>query len=240
MSYHDLHVHTDRSDGNLSPEGLVKAARNKGLVVVGFSDHAFTRKLQRDMQVTLLGEYLGDVRKLQQFYGDICIKTGLEIDSSYSRRVSPKNLPFEALNKFDYVLFENVEADPNEHGIGSLDEIIEIRKRLLIPVGLAHNRLQYQSKSDDDARTIAYALGENDIFIELNQPENIFNSLRDDRNYLYFTDELIRYMKEADVRFTIGTDTHLGNGIGVTKDAEAFASIYNLQYHDTLTRKLDQ
>ncbi|MFH0837201.1 MAG: PHP domain-containing protein [Candidatus Aenigmatarchaeota archaeon] len=239
MSYHDLHVHTDRSDGNLSPESLIKTARNKWIEVIGFSDHAFTRKLQKDMQITLFEKYLGDIRELQKSYGDICIKAGLEIDSSYSRTAVLKNLPFEVLNRFDYVLFENVEVDPNEHGIGSLDEIIAIRKKLLIPVGLAHNRLQYKLKSGNEARIIAYALEENDIFIELNQPENISNSLRTDRNYLYFTDELIKYMKESCVRFTIGTDTHIGNGLGVTYDAEAFVSRHNLHYHDTLTRKLD-
>lgn len=45
MKKHNLHTHTTYSDGETTPEQLLDAAKQKGLEIVGISDHAFSTKL---------------------------------------------------------------------------------------------------------------------------------------------------------------------------------------------------
>ena len=47
MSFIDLHLHTNFSDGVLSPEEVVKNAHDKGLVAIAITDHDTTDGIQR-------------------------------------------------------------------------------------------------------------------------------------------------------------------------------------------------
>lgn len=78
----DYHVHTTFSDGNNTPEEMVKAAIEKGLTELGFSDHSYTCFdesccIKKDR----IREYKSEIARLKAKYSDkIKILCGLEQD----------------------------------------------------------------------------------------------------------------------------------------------------------------
>lgn len=106
----NYHTHTTMSDGAYTPEELVQKAIEAGLDEIGISDHYYTLKGGINcVDDDKIDDYLGKIEELRQKYGDkIRILAGLEIDTSCFNLKRSK-LPFEKLNKLDYVLFEYVE-----------------------------------------------------------------------------------------------------------------------------------
>lgn len=92
----DLHTHTVFSDGKSTPEEMVKAAVEKGLTVIGISDHSYTffdesYCIPREK----IGLYRETVSKLREKYaGKIDVKCGIEQDY-YSE---------ESTQGYDYVI----------------------------------------------------------------------------------------------------------------------------------------
>lgn len=200
MKRHNLHTHTTYSDGEYSPEELVRKAMGVGLEIIGISDHGFTRKTYC-IDKKNLPEYIAYLKSLKEKTSGIELKIGLEIDVSESFGINPENLPFDILNNLDYVLFEYVEGIDNiEGGDGRcLRAVIQVRRKLLIPVGLAHTNFHnFFYKREGEA---AQLIGENNIFVELNT------------RYIptiehFFSRDLIECFKKHEVKFTIGTDNH--------------------------------
>ncbi len=78
----DLHVHSDFSDGQHSPQDMVLAALDRGLATIGFSDHAYT-PLDPDycMPKARIEEYKETVHRLaREYQGRIRILCGIEQD----------------------------------------------------------------------------------------------------------------------------------------------------------------
>ena len=199
MKKHNLHTHTTYSDGNNTPEELVRKAIDERLEVLGISDHGFTRKT-KSLDETTIPRYIEHLKCLRERTAGIEIKIGLEIDALKTCGTNPQNLPFDIINKLDYVLFEDVRLpdkfDPLYRGIES---IVSIRDRLTIPVGLAHTNL-YDAFYGKEEETVKI-LGENDIFFELN-----LKYIPDIR--FVFQKVMLENLKKYGVKFTIGTDVH--------------------------------
>lgn len=243
MKKHNLHVHSTYSDGNSSPEEMLRCAREEGLEVLGFAEHGFTNKTDGINETTLL-PYIDSLRRLQQQTNGISLRVGLEIDFSKFRGVNPDELPFEQLNKLDYVLFEYIDTN-SEGGVfmpswngRSLEELILIRNKLLIPVGLAHNDMQvhYYKREQEIARMLAEA----DIFVELSQtllPGQNYggrNSRIGRDYYKHFSKELIEALRVHGVKFVIGTDNHNTLHIGEISDAIDFIAENDLRVHEMI------
>lgn len=232
MKRHNLHSHTTYSDGELSPETLLAKAKQEGLDILGISDHAFAGKLPDDWQVTeRLEQYLSHLQNIKNFFNGIELKIGAEIETDiYSTH--PSQLPFDLLNKFDYVLFEYVGEKKNNGR--DISQLIQIRKKLTIPAGLAHNDLQ--KNYDGEEAYIAKILSENDIFVEICQSEGLRNS-RSETNgcqdyYKLFKPQLIEALVKNKVKVVIGTDTHSGDAVSQINDAYNFIIKNNLKYHE--------
>lgn len=249
MRIHNLHTHTTYSDGELSPEELVDSAKRSNLNIIGICDHAFSTKLAEKDQITsCLEQYLSHLKGIQQSSDWIDLKIGIEIDVSKKYGTDPAKLPFDILNRFDYVLFEYANTE-NECwgnvGIRDISEIIKVRNKLDIPVGLAHNDLQKNYSGRE--KEIARILSRNDIFVEINQSEihsgtGMGRNTREDVDYYHhFSDELIRHSSKRfsrllpsvkDVKFVIGTDSHSGESIGNVDDAYQFIRRNHLSCHE--------
>lgn len=243
MKYHNLHTHTSYSDGVFSPEQLVKIAKAKNLEVIGICDHAFSRKLPDEYQITShLEQYLESLRGIQQSLEDIDLKIGVEIDASKIYGVNPSDLPFDILNKFDYVLFEYVNTE-NEYwgsvGKRDINEIIKIRDQLTIPVGLAHNDLQKNYKGKE--KKLAKLLSDNDIFIELNQSEfhprrGVGRNTREGLDYYeHFSEKLLNELVNKRVKVVAGTDAHTAETLADLIDVYQFIDKNNLLYHELVS-----
>ncbi|MFC1743271.1 PHP domain-containing protein [Candidatus Riflebacteria bacterium] len=238
MKRHNLHTHTNYSDGKHTPEDLITLAQENGIEILGISDHAFSKKLPDYFQITgKLETYLEHLKKLKASKS-VVLKIGIEIDVSTNYGTSPALLPFKLLNEFDYLLFEYVQTE-NEYwgnvGERNISELVEVRDKFTIPIGLAHNDLQKNFAGSE--KLIAGILAENDIFLELNQSEyrGRCNSGRNTRAgidyYRHFSELLLDELKENEVKVTIGTDSHSGKSLGKIDDAINFVEENKLSYH---------
>ncbi len=240
MRRHDIHTHTTYSDGLLSPENLIKQAKRKNLEVLGICDHGFSMKLMDTYQITsCLEKYLNHLMKIKNTLNGLELKIGIEIDVSRIYGINPIQLPFEILNQFDYILFEYVNTKKEYWGeVGNRDisEIIDIRKELEVPVGLAHNDIQenYYRKETE----IATILAQHDIFVEVQESElhprrGVGRNTRKGLDYyLHFTQKLIQELANKRVKVVCGTDSHTGEYLGKLEKVIHFIKDNNLQFHE--------
>ncbi|MBT3297357.1 PHP domain-containing protein [archaeon] len=226
MKKHNLHLHTTYSDGTHSPEDLIQKLKKQKVELIGLTDHAFTKKCQC---VTDFNEYL----KLK----DLGVLIGLEIDLSKRYGTDPFKLPFEKLNQFDYLLFEYIDTLEERWGEiygRKISDLIAIRHKLKIPVGLAHNDLDWNYSRDEDK--IAHILSNYDIFVELSDSEkctmNYKRNSRKGRDYFeHFSQPLIDALKKYEVKFVAGTDSHRSQHL-VPNKAYQFVTDNNLKWHE--------
>jgi len=239
MRRHNVHTHTNYSDGKLPPEQLIKTAEQTSLEILGICDHAFTDKMEGYQITDNLGQYLEHLRKIQSSLSNIDLRIGIEVDASKKYGADPSQLPFGVLNKFDYVLFEYVNTEREYWGpvgVRDISEIIKVRDKLKVPVGLAHNDMQnnYNGGESD----IATLLAKNDIFIELCQSE--YNSRcqagrnsRDGKDYYqHFSQKLIDELLSNGVKVVAGTDSHRGESLDILDEVYQFIEKNHLQCHE--------
>ena len=207
---HNLHIHSTMTDGSLEPEDIVMIADENNMDIIGICDHAFSKKLSQERQVSYrLEYYINNLDRINSYSKKVKLIKGIEIDVSRDYGTDPARLPYNKLNDLDYILFEYVNSGMEWWGhVDGRDiyEIIKIRDKIKVPLGLAHNDIQ--KNFDGREEEIARLLGENDIFLELNQSEGKRN-LRDGKNYFeHFSYKLIENLAEYSVKVVVGTDMH--------------------------------
>jgi len=201
MKRHNLHTHTTYSDGQNTPEELIRKAGTAGLEVIGISDHGFYNQT-RHLDEKSLPRYIEFLRLLGKGIPGIEVKIGLEINTARPTGIDPEKLPFDIINQMDYVLFEHVRFDDNLKVIyRNIESVVRAKKYLRIPVGLAHTDIQGEFfGNEEDAVKM---LGENDIFMDM--------PLNPKGDYVRFgyTQKFLEYLRKYKVKFAIGTDVHL-------------------------------
>lgn len=236
---HNLHTHTTYSDGILEPEKLIELTISKKLKILGISDHAFSRKLSEDHQITnRLEQYLEHLTRLKKASKGLDLKIGIEIDVSRHYGINPSELPFKILNRFDYILFEYIHTmfeSWGEVGFRNISEIFSIRDKLKIPMGLAHYDLESHFGYNPESLERIEEMAKNNVFIEINQSEINQGRGRNTRNnvdyYELFSQELIARLKRYNVKFVIGTDSHNGSSLSDTEKARLFIKQHTFRYH---------
>ncbi len=168
----DLHLHTTFSDGILTPEQLLDECAKRNIKKAGICDHWGTRKYSSRFQVTDIASYVKALSALRARYKEPEVHIGLEVDFSNAYGAAPEEYDFDALNQAEYLLFEHVETkevEGNPVDGRSLEELVRIRSRFGIPVGLAHNNFQ---RNFPDTGEAIKKMKENDIFLELCEAED--------------------------------------------------------------------
>ena len=96
MQYCDYHTHTTFSDGASTMEEMVLSAIEKGMPVIGFSDHSDSPYQDYCMRQADYPAYLAELTRMQEKYGDrITILKGIELDSHSDPAI---------VNELDYFL----------------------------------------------------------------------------------------------------------------------------------------
>jgi len=158
----NYHIHTEKwSDGESTLEEIIQKAIDAELNEIGITDHYYTKKgVPKYVDDTGIDEYLQEIEEWNRKSKNIRILAGLEIDTRPDKNLKITSLPFDKLNRLDYVLFEYVE-----NGGYSLPKLIELRKNLTCEVGLAHPNIK-KNFSHYKPEELARMLKENNIFLD--------------------------------------------------------------------------
>ena len=199
----DLHVHTTHSDGRNNPEFVIKKAIDMGLTNLGIADHFGGLEAYAIVSLQSLERYIAELTQLkEQYSSQIYIWIGVEtavLDS----------LPFDYLNRLDFMLFEDIEADPRlSHFIN------HVQPKLNIPIGIAHPQIIFLEKT-------ASIIEKNDIFIEL-------NTHYPDRYRSKWAGIVWNKLAAKEIMISIASDAHDVKRVGDTSDAVNYVTENNL------------
>lgn len=199
----DLHVHTTHSDGRNNPESVIKKAIDLGLTNLGIADHFGGLESYAIVSLQALERYIAELTHLKdQYSSQIYIWRGLETSVLDS-------LPFDYLNSLDFLLFEDIEADPRlNHFMNN------VHPKLKIPVGIAHPQIIFLEKT-------AGIIEKNDIFIEL-------NTHYPDRYRSKWASIIWNKLAAKEIMISIASDAHDVNRVGDTTDAANYVTENNL------------
>lgn len=204
MSFMDLHNHTIWSDGIHTAENIVQNAIVNSITTIGISDHFETDKCQ-SVSKSNLQDYINNINELKEKYkGQIEVLAGIEICMN-KELCDLDSLPYDELNKLDYVLLEYIDC--YKHSV-KLSEVGEYASRFTCKVGLAHTDLLNSCKLYG-SNFVVNTLKENNLFWELNVNEG----------YDYFdilvrsidswkTSRFLKKLKKNEIPMSVGSDTH--------------------------------
>lgn len=216
---HSLHNHTKGSDGRLDARAMVEKAIEGNLEFVGIADHYGTDRVR---SITDLKWYMTEIKGLKKEYEDkIAVLAGVEIDGS-QERTDFGSLDYTTINRLDYVLFEYVQ-DELWKGM-PVWEFINVRKKIKVPCGLAHNDL---GRNFGEIRTdyLADVFVSNDIFIELNCGRRYSKM---GKFYYELSEALVMQFAMRGVRFSLGCDGHRDD-VGDVSKAMDFVDLNQLE-----------
>lgn len=97
----DLHMHTNASDGKLSLEDMVNAARERGRKYIVITDHSQRSYQANGLDAERLMAQQNDVRAINDKYDDIEVLHGVEMDI---REDGTLDLPDDILSQLDFVV----------------------------------------------------------------------------------------------------------------------------------------
>lgn len=220
----NLHNHSTWSDGRQSIAGLAEAARERGIRLLGVSDHFEVDKCECRLGRETIAAYRQEIQSAASASG-IRILAAAEIDlTNIAQRMGilPSwEFPAGELNTLDYVLFEyagpkigfSLPPNPWKRGDrgreGHTWELFrEFRPQLRVPVFLAHPR--FDLAFDQPGLAIARALETLNTGLELNGGwRNRTHQGEEKLPHFRKREEIYREAARRGLPFLIGSDTHL-------------------------------
>lgn len=97
----DLHVHSNWSDGQETPEAMVTAAEARGYAYVGLSDHSQSLRIARGMTEETIRNQMAEIAGLRKRWEGIEILHGSEVDILEDGRL---DYPDSVLRDLDYAI----------------------------------------------------------------------------------------------------------------------------------------
>lgn len=214
----DLHTHTNFSHGTGSIEDNVKAARLRGIMKIGVTDHG-PGHLLYGVRRWNIPKMRAEIERLGAVYTDMEILLGIEANianSSGVLDVKPAEFKY-----FDYVVAGYHYGAPGYNPVGgainALQNFAEYRsgidtKRLIrrntrnIVRALERNPVKVLTHPGDkapvDLLEIAVVCAKTHTLVEINTA------------HMSLSSEDLRTMALADVRFIIGSDAHSPGRVG--------------------------
>ena len=237
----DYHVHHERCGHAVdSMEAYVRAALERGLGEMGFSDHLFVYWLppeRRDPELGMceeqLDEYVAEAHALQRAYPQIRLRLALEVDyiPGQERRLAE----ILARHQWDYLLGsvhflgdwgfdderyldEYARRDVNAVYLQFFDLLGQAAESGLFDV-MTHpdlpKKFGHRPRGDlgDAQRRLAERLARADVAIEVNT-----SGLRKPVGEIYPSLELLTLFRQAGVPATLSSDSHRPQDVGADYD----------------------
>lgn len=202
---------------------IARAAADKGLRCIAFTDHYLTRKT-KSLQPYQLNAYLDEIETVRTRWKDrLKVLTALEIDL-LDLELTGRCLPGdEFLSKLDFLLFEYVSDIPLA-GI-PLAHLLSLLQDIPCPAGLAHTDLpiMFPHRSADELLEI---FRQHRIFIELNEA---YHRPGDALPFYRHAGDLFLKTRNRSVYFSAGTDLHNRLDLLGAREAVAFLEKLDLK-----------
>ncbi len=209
----DLHMHTKYSDGQFSPEEMVKACISLGYEYIAITDHSKSERIAGGMNENTLKKYLTEIGSLQKKYPQIKILKGSEVSILKDGSLDYSN---HELKHLDFVVasihsgFKMAEPEMTKRVLKALDSgFVDV---LGHPTGrIVNGRDPFEIKLDK----VFEKAKEKSVIMEISATKR-----------LDLGDFNIRKAKEFGLKFCINTDAHhvdqlknTGFGIGQARRA---------------------
>lgn len=206
MSYKimDIHNHTIWSDGVGTVDEIIENAINNKVDIIGISDHFNTIKCN-SVLTAKLEQYVKSLEKKKEKYKDkIEVLAGIEICMNKDW-CELDRLPYDKLNKLDYVLFEYIDWFPSSVNLKELKNYVD---KFTCKKGLAHTDI-FSLIKKYGINNVINKIKEYDLFWEINV----------NKGYGYFdyiimnkekpeVIEVFNKLKKNKIKITVGSDTH--------------------------------
>jgi len=230
----DYHMHTPLTDGTGEPREYARAAIERGLAEIGFSDHAPLADRDTDwtMKKSDLPRYVEWVRETQREFPQLPIKLGLEVDFVPGNEAWVRELA--AMYPWDFFLgsvhylsdgfpLDRSAADWRGQDVGS-----RWREYFAFWEQAAGSRLFDSLAHPDLVKKFGFrpagelaalysralqVVAKNGVAIEISTA-----GLRKPCREIYPSEEFLRIARMYDVPITLGSDAHIPNDVGLDFD----------------------
>ena len=196
----DLHLHTDWSDGTMTPHDLAGRACGLGLRCIAITDHSRSRAVAGGLSIERLLEQKEVVQQLRADFPDLTILHGNEIDILADGQL---DYPDEVLAQLDIVIASLHSALRQERAAVTARLVAAIRHPLVDCIG--HPLAQQFADDgpgrppvDADMDAVFAAAAESGVALEINA-----NPIRLDLEARY-----ARRAQELGIPLSINTDAH--------------------------------
>jgi DNA polymerase (family 10) len=192
----DFHVHSNYSDGALSIEGMVEAAKERGYKALAFTDHSQSLNIANGLSVERVKKQWKEIEKTREKHPDFLILKGIEVDIKKDGTLDYED---EILEGFDIVI-ASVHNNFNLPADEMTERIIKAMENPYVKI-LGHptgRMLGNRTPFDFDYDQVLEAAKENDVILEINSSPSRFD----------LNDEMAMDAIRSGVKLTINTDAH--------------------------------
>lgn len=208
----DMHMHSTYSDGKLSMLDMARAAIQRGLKVIAFTDHSFSLGVANGLSIERHKQQAAEIKKIQKQLGDeILILHGSEVEIKADGSL---DYPDDFLASLDLVVasLHSSLRQPRE----------KVTQRLLNTINNPHvdiighptgREIPDREGADLDMEAILHPAAKSGVALEINAHPS----------RLDLDDAFARRAKDLGVLITINTDSHAGDGFEVLPYGVAIA-----------------
>ncbi len=192
----DFHVHSNYSDGALSIEGMVEAAKDRGYKTLAFTDHSQSLNIANGLSVERVKKQWKEIEKIREKHPDFLILKGIEVDIKKDGTLDYED---EILEGFDIVI-ASVHNNFNLPADEMTARIIKAMENPYVKI-LGHptgRMLGNRTPFDFDYDQVLETAKEHDVILEINSSPSRFD----------LNDEMAMDAIRSGVKLTINTDAH--------------------------------
>jgi len=192
----DFHVHSNYSDGSLTIEEMVKAAKDRGYKALAFTDHSQSLNIANGLSEKEVKKQWKEIEEVRKKHPDFLILKGTEVDIKKDGTLDYRD---EILKGFDIVI-ASVHSNFNLSKDEMTDRIIKAAKNPYVTI-LGHptgRMLGQRQPFDFDFEKVLEVVKENDVILEINSSPSRFD----------LDDEMAYQALKTKVKLTINTDSH--------------------------------
>ncbi|MHA1248150.1 MAG: PHP domain-containing protein [Candidatus Thorarchaeota archaeon] len=210
---HDLHIHTDYSDGASSVEDVVRRAADVGMEAIAITDHFWPSLGSMRGGLSVIESRRQRIESLRTEFPRIAILDGAEVDVNSDGTLAPVAGGFE---QFDVVI-ASFHFGCNSTQWASV--IARLLRKHSFDI-LGHWDGYLTSYRPEDGAAVARLLAEHDVAVELST------------RYPVKHEDFLIEARDAGCMFTLGSDSHTIDTVGQVEEQRQMALALGLPLLD--------